>query len=223
MKQEEALYLNLNNIDRMKGDPWLQELLEYCDSLLLVFDTISTSRKYELEQVGHYICRKNSEGQLVKLIVICTHNSRRSHFGQIWLSVAAKYYGVNIESYSGGIQATAFHPNAVRAIRRCGFDVTSDNDLTNPVYSVSYSNKEEPLGCYSKKFYHSNNPSDAFGAILVCNDAAEACPFVSGAETRFVLPYNDPKAFDGTALEDRMYDERCREIGIEMFYIMQSI
>lgn len=206
----------------MSRDSWITEVLQYCDSLSLGFDIISKSRKFELEQVSNYINKKSVKGQLIKLVVICTHNSRRSHFGQIWLRMAANYYDVNIEAYSGGTEETAFHPNAVEAIKRCGFKITSFEN-SNPTYSIFFSENSDPIKCYSKKFDHSDNSSNAFGAILVCNDAAEACPFVPGAEKRFVLPYNDPKEFDGTELQGKKYDERCREIGTEMFYIVSKI
>ena len=68
---------------------------------------------------------------------------------------------------------------------------------------------------------------EAFAALMVCADADEACPFVPGADARFAIPFEDPKAFDGTDLEAAMYDERCRQIATELFfvfeYVLQSI
>jgi hypothetical protein len=37
---------------------------------------------------------------------------------------------------------------------------------------------------------------------------------------RIGLPYNDPKEFDNTAAMTEKYDERCKQIATEMFYIM---
>jgi len=37
------------------------------------------------------------------------------------------------------------------------------------------------------------------------------------------LPIDDPKAFDGTALETAKYDERCQQIAAEMFYVFSQI
>ena len=53
---------------------------------------------------------------------------------------------------------------------------------------------------------------------MVCSDADEACPFVPGAELRLSMPYDDPKAFDGTPMEEAKYDERSRQIAREMFF-----
>jgi len=202
---------------------WYPEIVSYCKALDGEFDLISEGRKESLEQIGQYIRSKTNNGESTKLIVICTHNSRRSHFGQIWLKIAAEYYGLIIETFSGGTEATAFHPNAVKAVGKCGFQVTSTGDKSNPVYSISFTDDIAPIKCHSKKFDDPANPVSGFGAIMVCTSAAEACPLVPGADERFVLPYSDPKEFDGTELEEEKYSERCRQIGREMFYIVSSL
>jgi len=46
---------------------------------------------------------------------------------------------------------------------------------------------------------------------------------VFGAEDRFSIKYNDPKAFDGTPLMDTKYNERSLEIGQEMWYVFSQI
>lgn len=212
-------HLNL----RMNNNSWIPKVIQHCDKCLKDINNISDQRKAELQSVSAFIRAKKDLGLPIKVIVICTHNSRRSHFGQIWLKVAANYYDVEIETYSGGTEATAFHPNAVASVERCGFDVNADENEVNPNYAISYSENEPPIQCYSKRFDHTDNPSETFGAILVCNDAAEACPFVPGADERFVLPYNDPKEFDGSSIRKEKYDERCLQIGAEMFYIISQV
>jgi hypothetical protein len=57
---------------------------------------------------------------------------------------------------------------------------------------------------------------------MVCSDADEACPFIPGASQRISLPYNDPKSADGTGQERLKYDERCREIARDVFYIISQ-
>ncbi len=58
---------------------------------------------------------------------------------------------------------------------------------------------------------------------MVCSDAHETCPVVRGAAARFAIPYEDPKAFDGTKRESRAYDERCRQIAREMLYVFSRV
>jgi hypothetical protein len=50
----------------------------------------------------------------------------------------------------------------------------------------------------------------------------KACPFVSGADLRLPLPVADPKAFDNTEFEQKKYDERCREIGREILFVLKN-
>ncbi len=201
---------------------WIPKVLGICEEFHQSYGKINQDRRKHLEAISAYIRECENLEKEVQLVVICTHNSRRSHFGQVWLQVASEYYGHNMRVYSGGTEATAFHPNAVKAMRRFGFEVSS-SEGQNPTYKLRHSNDSMPIPCFSKKFDHSENPHDQFAAILVCNDAAEACPFVPGANERFVLPYNDPKEYDGTDLEEQKYDERCSEIGREMFYVISRI
>ena len=104
-----------------------QELQQNIEKLVQQFDTISEDRKLQLEKLSGYIQKKYADKQTPKLIVICTHNSRRSHLGQLWLALAGDYYGLpKLETFSGGTEATAFHPNAIAAVRRIGFKVEKE-------------------------------------------------------------------------------------------------
>ena len=55
---------------------------------------------------------------------------------------------------------------------------------------------------------------------MTCSDADEACPVVLGMKKRVSLTYEDPKIADGTPDEELVYDKRCQQIAIEMFYMM---
>src|SRR5699024_9540725 len=101
-----------------------KKLQEYISELEDGFNGIPASRKEELQKLAHFINRKVQKKEPIKLLFICTHNSRRSHFAQIWTSTAAYYYGVEeVKTYSGGTEVTAFNPRAVTAIKRAGFEV----------------------------------------------------------------------------------------------------
>jgi len=82
----------------------------------------------------------------------------------------------------------------------------------NPIYQVTWG-KDQQLKEFSKHFAHEQNPPKDFAAILVCDEADEACPTVPGASIRISAPYFDPKAYDGTSLETRKYAERRDDIG----------
>lgn len=186
------------------------------------FYQIPEARKLILKPLADYIRFKEKER--VNLTFICTHNSRRSYFGQIWGQTAASYYNAdNVHCYSGGTEATAFNPRAVKAIKKAGFEIEESGDATNPTYSVSYDERAEALKCFSKVYNDEYNPQENFVAVMTCSHADENCPFIPGADNRFAITYNDPKEFDGTDLEEEKYDERCAEIAREMLFVFHSI
>lgn len=196
----------------------------YCDSLTKEFDSIPKERKDVLGKISDYIISKQKQNKPIQLVYICTHNSRRSHFGQIWAQVAASYYNINnVHTFSGGTEATAFNINAINAIKRVGFDVRKTSEDINAVYHIYYDNVEKPIECFSKIYNDAKNPSSEFAAIMTCSDAEENCPFIPGVELRIGTTYDDPKVFDNTTLQDTKYDERCKQIALETFYAFSLI
>ncbi|MDZ7720626.1 MAG: protein-tyrosine-phosphatase [Balneolaceae bacterium] len=199
------------------------KLNSYISKLESDLDSIPSDRKDKLGEVAEYIQSKLNTSETAKLNFICTHNSRRSHLAQIWTAIAANHYGVeNIETYSGGTEATAFNPRAVAALERAGFEIKNPGG-ENPKYEIRFDEKEEPMICFSKTFDDPANPDKEFAAIMTCSDADENCPFVPGAEFRKPITYRDPKESDGTDREKEVYDERCHQIGTEMFYMMSCL
>lgn len=195
----------------------------YLKRLTEDFDQISPERKVLLAQISEYIRTKRDHKQPVNLVYVCTHNSRRSHFGQVWAKVAADYYKVdNVHTFSGGTEATAFNTSAINALKRAGFRVVKTSDSDNPVYQVYY-NDSNPITCFSKVYDHSDNPTSGFAAIMTCSDAEENCPFIPGVELRIGTTYEDPKTFDNTPLQGAKYDERCRQIALETLYVFSLL
>lgn len=200
------------------------QIKKYCDELVLEFNSISNERKVLLEQISSYIHSKINKSKPINLVYICTHNSRRSHFGQIWAHVASKYYHIeNTNTFSGGTESTAFNVNAISAIKRVGFDVKKMDSSDNSIYQISFDENEKPIICFSKEYNDSTNPKSEFAAIMTCSDAEENCPFIPGAELRIGTTYDDPKAFDNSPLQDKKYDERCKQIALETLYVFANI
>lgn len=200
------------------------KLASYINTVKGNFSQIPQDRKEELDKITQYIQKQADAGQPVQLTYICTHNSRRSHFGQIWAAAAAAYYDVpNVKTYSGGTETSAFNERAVAACERAGFDITKTSEGKNPVYHVSYASDTEPLKGFSKKYDDSSNPQSNFCAIMTCSQADKACPAVKGATARIAIPYDDPKLFDGTPQESDKYDERCKQIATETLYVFWKV
>jgi len=195
-----------------------------CDQLIKEFDLIKADRKVLLLKISDYIQRKIDAGMPVQLMYVCTHNSRRSHFGQIWAAVAANYYNIsNTQTFSAGTEATAFHPNAIAALRENGFAVVQENENKNPIYSVKFGSPKDYVTCFSKTVNDPSNPQSEFAAIMTCSDADENCPFIPGVELRIGTTYEDPKEFDGTAFQNEKYIERSFEIARECLYVFSKL
>lgn len=194
-----------------------------CDELVTSFDAISEQRKNLLLKISKYIQTKKEADEVIKLIYVCTHNSRRSHFGQIWAAVAASYYGIeNVKTYSGGTEATAFNINAINALKKMGFVIESNNQEINPVYTVQFGENESTI-CFSKVYNNEANPQEHFAAIMTCSDAEENCPFIPRVELRIGTTYEDPKAFDNAPLQDTKYEERSLQIAQETLFVFSNI
>jgi len=188
------------------------------------FREILTERKTVLQQLTDFIQQKQKLNVAIDLNFICTHNSRRSHIAQLWAQAAAAYYGIeNMHCFSGGTEATAFNPRAVKAMKDAGFIITKTKEDANPVYEVRYADGAEPVIAFSKTYDDPFNHTKDFAAIMTCSHADENCPLVLGASGRIPLTYDDPKEFDGTPQEAEKYAERVHEIGKEIFYAFSQV
>jgi arsenate reductase (thioredoxin) len=186
--------------------------------------SISKERKEVLQPLIEYLQKKVNSNEEIRLNFICTHNSRRSHLSQIWAQVMAFQLGIkNVFCYSGGTEATAMFPKVSETLTKQGFEIQKLSATENPVYSVKYDKNQHPIICFSKTYDNEFNPKNNYGAVMTCSNADEGCPLVFGAEARFPVKYNDPKAFDGTDLQNQKYAERSLEIASEMFYVFSNI
>ncbi len=128
-----------------------------------------------------------------------------------------------LTTYSGGTEATACNPRTVQALRQAGFKVEPLTAGENPHYHLTYGESNTPMELWSKVYSDPHNPQKGFGAIMTCDSANEACPIVFGAEARFPIIYQDPKAFDDTPQEEAAYAERCLQIASEMYWVFQQV
>ena len=183
------------------------------------FDKIPEDRKVQLKKVALFLQTKLSAEKKASLVYICTHNSRRSHMGQLWALAAAEYYGIKgVSCYSGGLEITAFNENAIKALTKAGFKITQKSQGTNPNYEVGYARDATAVTVFSKKYMDAPNPTSNFAAIMTCSHADKTCPIVQGASIKISTPYEDPKEADGKPNQDEVYNERCRQIATEVLY-----
>lgn len=207
------------------SESFFPKLRQYLEARIDEFREIPPDRKALLESLAGYIREKRLQSAPVALTFICTHNSRRSHLSQLWAQVAAVYFGLeNVQTFSGGTEATAFNPRAVAAMQRAGLEISKPLEETdNPKYLVRASGGSEPWTCYSKVFDQAPNPTEGYAAIMTCSQADDACPVVMGCEQRIPIRYEDPKVADDSSDEAAVYDERAAQICREMLYVMVSV
>ncbi len=205
----------------MKKEELFPKLYTYCNSLSTEFNQIPKERKAELKDIANFILEQRKDHKSANLLFVCTSNSRRSHMAQVWSQIASYYYGIDsVFTFSGGTEQTRVNINAIDALIRTGIEIYSNNECENPLRYIRVGNKINPWVLFSKKYTDDTNPKNNFAAVMVCSEADKACPFVEGAESRIGLPYQDPKEFDNSPLKEAKYDERCRQIAREMFFIM---
>lgn len=186
--------------------------------------TITDERKAILQPLTDFIQSKASNGQEIRINFICTHNSRRSHLSQVWAQTMANYFNIkNVFCYSGGTEATALFPMVAETLQNSGFKVKTISEGNNPIYSIKYADNEHPIIGFSKKLDDDFNPKSEFAAIMTCDSANEACPFVPGTEKRIPITFEDPKAFDNTPQQAEKYNERSLQIATELFYVFSQI
>jgi arsenate reductase len=201
------------------------ELQKYIQSILPAIEALPDDRKQELKKLALFVKTKLKSKESADVLFVCTHNSRRSHMGQIWAATAAAYYGVaGVRTFSGGTEATAFNPRAVAALQRAGFKIEGASSTDkNPHYKVTFAASQPTIESFSKKFDDKANPQSNFAAVMTCAQADKNCPTIPGATLRVPLHYEDPKASDGSPEESATYDARARQIAIEMFYLFSQV
>lgn len=190
----------------------------------LNLEAISIERKEMLQPLIDYIQTKVTAQQTIRLNLICSHNSRRSHLSQVWTQTAAAFFNIkNVFSYSGGTEATAMFPMVAKTLEKQGFKIKTIAITENPIYAIKYAENEHPIIAFSKKYDDGFNPKSEFAAIMTCSNAAEGCPLIAGAELRIPLPFEDPKEFDNTPQQAEKYLERSAQIAAEMIFVFSQI
>ncbi|MFK8059797.1 MAG: hypothetical protein AB8B78_06875 [Polaribacter sp.] len=184
---------------------------------------IDKQRKELLSKIAIKIAEDYKNEGFVNLNFICTHNSRRSQLGQVWSFFAADYFNLNIHSFSGGTEVTAFFRNTVKTLQKAGFDFQlADFSHQNPKYVISFAGSNKSIYGFSKRYDHPEN-GNPFIAITTCNNADVNCPFIPNASSRFHLPFVDPKSSDGSDIQEETYLKTSKQIASEIFYLFSEV
>ncbi len=208
----------------------IPKIKQYADLLSTQFELIEEGHLDGAEQLVAWIVKNYEAGKPLGITIICTGNSRRSMLGATMGNIAATYHGLtNIRFGSGGTEPSAFNPRSIATLKEIGVEIEATGKEAergktgdrNPIYKVTWGKGLETAE-FSKKYNDPQNAQKDFAAVLVCNEADEACPSVKGASVRIPVMYFDPKAFDNAPFESAKYAERRDDVGRFMLSVMMQ-
>jgi len=182
---------------------------------------IEETRKSKLDELVYKLDQILKEKGIINLQFICTHNSRRSQFAQVWSHILANYYQLNLQSYSGGVEVTSVAKGVMDCLESFGIQYAKEGD-ENPRIRLNIGELPSII-LFSKLYDDSENTTDEFVAVMVCSDADQNCPFIPTAVLRFSLPFSDPKKYDGSNQEESAYSKTFLKIGSELNYVFEKI
>tara|TARA_R110002126_G_scaffold291495_1_gene453195 strand:- start:26873 stop:27505 length:633 start_codon:yes stop_codon:yes gene_type:complete len=186
-------------------------------------NSISEDRSKLLLKIAETIANEYATKEVVNLNFICTHNSRRSQLGQVWGFYAAHYFNLNMNSFSGGTEVTAFYRNTVKTLQKVGFLFqVVDFSHQNPKYEISFDESKKSIYGFSKLYDNAEN-KEPYMAITTCDSADKNCPFIPSATHRFHLPFVDPKHSDGSATQEETYLKTNKQIAGEVYFIFSQV
>ncbi len=184
--------------------------------------TIDQDRYQYLDPIVDYLKGKHQSGDPIIFNAICTHNSRRSQFTQVWADVFARLNGITVDARSGGVEVTACNFRVIYTLRNLGFKINNPG-LTNPHMAADLGDGKDPIRLFSKLYDHQMTDGEKMLAVMVCGHADENCPIIPSADARMPLRYVDPKISDDTPSESETYLARCRQIATEMQYVFGKV
>lgn len=199
-------------------------LNEYVKDFPKEFRKIPEDRRYRLNEIVYYLEEQEEQRAPWQLTFISTNQTSVSHMTQVWSKVAAFYFGMEkFQSFSAGIKPESISINAILSMEKAGFIVYKTNVGGMDVYRVKYSYNLDPIVIFPKKLNHVKNPYDNFMAVFVDENADMNIQNIKGTYNRLLLTYTDPLGYSGSAIEAQVYDDSCRKIAVEMFYVFSQL
>lgn len=199
-------------------------LNEYVKSFPQEFRKIPEDRRYRLNEIIYFLEEQEENNAPLQLTFIGTNQSSVSQMAQVWSKASAHYFGFQgFQSFSSGIKPNEISVNSITTLEKAGFIIYKSIIDGIDVYRIKYSNNLEPIVTFSKKIGHVKNPDMDYMAVFVEENADLNISNLRGTYHRLLLTYNDPIGYDGSGLEDQVYEESCRKVAIEMFYIFSHL
>lgn len=181
-------------------------------------------RKALLDAIVVTLAADLKRGETVDLLFVCTHNSRRSQFAQVWAQTWAAHFGLTeVACYSAGTEVTRVYPSVLQSLATQGFVSTPHDNGDNPTWEITRPDVALACTLFSKRYDDASIPRTGLTVVTTCSDADRSCPYVPGSKERHALPYEDPKQADHTPQEAAAYAAKSLEIAAEWHYIFSQI
>ena len=119
------------------------------------------------------------------IVFICTHNSRRSQFCEIWGNVFSKIYNKKLNVYSAGLKKTSVYKGVIFSLSRTGLKISGDG-------KVKY--EENEINLTSKTL--DDIKEQKFIGVMTCSNAEKSCPIDQRSIKNINMFYKDPKDFE---------------------------
>tara|TARA_B100001175_G_C19486594_1_gene630141 strand:+ start:731 stop:1297 length:567 start_codon:yes stop_codon:yes gene_type:complete len=146
------------------------------------------------------------------VVFLCTHNSRRSQYCEIWSKYFSSTHKNKINFFSAGVVKTKVHKQIYKSLERVGIGVNKNLSINTETISISP---------FSKTL--SEIEEKKFISIMTCSNSEKTCPVDTRSLINLKLFYEDPKVYDNTTQEDEEYDKTSFMIACEINYILKNI
>lgn len=199
-------------------------LNEYVKVFPQEFRKIPEDRRYRLNEIIYFLEDQKKNNDPMQLTFIGTNQASVSQMAQVWSKAAAYYFGFSeFESFSSGIKPIEITLNSITTLEKAGF-IIYKNDIDGiDVYRIKYSHNLEPIVAFPKKIEHVKNPNDNYMAVFVEENADLNISNLRGTYHRLLLSYDDPIGYEGSGLENDIYEKGCRQVATEMFYVFSQL
>lgn len=199
-------------------------LNEYVRDFPKEFRKIPEDRRYRLNEIVYFLEEQELNSDPWQLLFISTNQASVGQMAQVWSKAAAYYFGFSkFESYSGGMKPGEISVNMITTLEKAGFIIYKTNIGGIDVYRVKYSYNLKPIVTFPKKISHVRNPYHDFMAVFVEENADINIQNIKGTYNRLLLNYEDPVGYDGSDQETLIYEESCRRVAVEMFYVFSQL
>ncbi|MCA9839228.1 MAG: arsenate reductase ArsC [Trueperaceae bacterium] len=108
---------------------------------------------------------------MMRILVLCTHNSARSQMAEAWLRHYASELDLDAKICSAGNEKTFVKPDAIRVMKEVDIDISEHT---------------------SKTIYELPDLWNFDVLMTVCDSANEACPVYPAKTTRLHVSFPDP-------------------------------